>query len=259
MPPVVLTRDLEADPPVGCGPEAAHPADDAYPSLRTTVTAVTRIVLRSPLTRLAAALLLLDFAFILIQIGAEATGYGFRGSFTLGLEKERGPAETYGYIMGLGVAVLLLVAWRRWRNPVACFWAGLYVLVVLDDALRLHERAGSLLADFGVIAVASMRSQDVGELTFYAFVGSLALTALLAAERRLPPGPTPSTLSRLMLLLAGLLMFFAVLVDAAANSLPYDVALEDGGELVALTLALLVSLAWTRRPEMTAALLEPPD
>ena len=259
MQPGAPPRGFEPDRAVERGYETAHPADDAYPSLGTTVAAVTRMVLRSPLTRLAAVLLLIDFAFIAIQIAAEASDYAFRGSFSLGLEKEHGAAEIYGYAQSFGVAVLLLLAWRRWRNPVACFWAGLYLFVLLDDALLIHERAGSAIADFGVVSIASLRAQDVGELTFYALLGSLALTALLAVERRHPPGPRPSTLTRLMLPVTGLLFTFAVVIDAAASTLPFEAALEDGGELIVLSLALLVSVAWARRPEMIAALLEPSD
>ena len=230
-----------------------HPAERPGTGLGAAARAVARVASRRPLVAALAALLALDAVFAIIEALVQATDYGFPGAYRLSLQTEGGLAEIYGYVKSAAVAGLVLTAWRRWRHGPAAVWAGLYLYLMFDDALRLHERFGARIASVLDISIGdSLRPQDVGELIVYLVVGLIALGALAVAEHRYP-APRTTVLTRLMLAVTAFLAFFAVGADMALQGLPMEVVFEDGGELVALSLALATAFVWTRRAEELAA------
>lgn len=80
-------------------------------------------------------------------------------------------------------------------------------------------------------------------------VSALALFAV--AERR-DPWPVPTMLSRLMIPLSAVFLFFSVALDVYGRNLP--IAVEDGGEVLALTAFLVMAAIWTRRADDLARL-----
>jgi hypothetical protein len=194
-------------------------------------------------------MLALDAAFALIEALVQATDYGFPGAYRMSLQTEGGLPEIFGYVKSGAVAVLLFTAWRRWHHGPAAVWAGIYLYLMFDDAFRLHERVGGRLASSLDLSLGdSLRPQDVGELGVYLAIGIVALAALAVAEHRYQ-APAVTVLSRLMMTATALLALFGVVADMALQASAIAVVLEDGGELVALSLAVTIALVWTRHSE----------
>lgn len=234
-----------------------HPVELSRPALRSLATALVTLARRHPLALIIGAMLAIDVAFIAIQIAVDATDYGFNGAFRLSLETEMGVAQFYGWIKAGAGAYLLLIAWRRFRSPTSALWAAAMAYLGIDDALRLHERLGSYFAEtFGLGEVGPLRGQDVGEALAYLVILSLAVAALVVAERQ-HDGPIPSMLTKVMLPVVAVFVFFAVVVDTLGGSvLPHVIAIavEDGGELVMLTLMFAVAAIWSQEAEALAEL-----
>lgn len=200
-----------------------------------------------------AGLVAADVACIVIQVAVDATDYGFPGAFRLSLETEAGLAQAYGYLQMGAAAALLFAAWRRSRGPSVAFWAAAFGYLALDDAFTIHERAGRFLVDaLSLSEVGPFRAQDVGEALVYLVVvaGGAALFAF--AEWR-DPHPRFTVLTRMMFPLAVTFAFFAVALDLPGM---VPIAVEDGGELLAVTAVLVVAAAWTLLPGEWAAGIE---
>jgi hypothetical protein len=121
-------------------------------------------------------------------------------------------------------------------------------LVLADDSLQLHERTGDFLgAAMKLPAVGALRSNQVGELIFYAIVGIFCLTAVSVAWRH--ADAEDRALSRSLFGWFAALDFCAVVLDAADSLMrktrwAADFALlEDGGEMIVLS--FLTAVVWT--------------
>ncbi len=153
---------------------------------------------------------------------------------------DRGYGEVFQYGKA-ALGCLLLVRMGSRRSSLAAFtWAGLLLLVLLDDSLELHEHAGEFLAPrLGLPSVGSLRANQLGELIFYSGLGALCLTALAVAWWN---GDTDDrALSRLLFPWFAALGFCAVILDAVDSLMrktawAVDFALlEDGGEMIVLS------------------------
>lgn len=162
--------------------------------------------------------------------------------------QDRGYGELFQYAKaGAGCFLLLLMARRR-RSATALTWAGLLALVLMDDSLQLHERAGDLLgARLGLPAFGTLRSNQVGELLFYGALGVATLGALGYAWSR--ADAEDRALSRRLFGWFAALGFCAVVLDAVDSLMrkstwATDFALlEDGGEMVVLS--FLTATVWS--------------
>jgi len=215
------------------------------------------LVRRYPFGLLFAGLLAIDWAFIGVQIAVEATDYGFNGAYRLSLETEQGVAQAYGWVKAALAAILLFQAWRRYRSPAAGFWAGALTYLALDDALEIHERVGGYLTDkLGLTEIGPLRGQDLGEALVYLAVMVVALVLFIVAERR-DSSPAPTMLTLLMVPIVFSFLVFAVALDLGGFFVP--IAVEDGGELIALTALLATAAVWTRRADDLARLNNSPQ
>jgi hypothetical protein len=236
-------------------PIRLHPVERLRPPLRAAFAALWDLCRRRPLVAFIAAMLALDAAFIAIQIAVDATHYGFNGAYRLSLETEMGIAQFYGWAKAGAAAYFMWLAWRRFRSPTAALWAAALAYLGIDDALRLHERLGGYFADtFAIGEVGPLRGQDVGEVIAYLVILSAALAALLFAEHR-DRGAFPTMLTMTMIPLVGGFVFFAVVLDTIGGSiLPsiLEIAVEDGGELIALTLLFAAAAVWSQQADEMA-------
>jgi hypothetical protein len=159
---------------------------------------------------------------------------------------ERGFGESFQYGKGTALAVGLLVVARSRRSVAALVVAAIFLWIVLDDALMLHERAGVRLAEFVQIpSWLPLRPQDAGELIVFGAVG-LAVAAALAAVWRYGPirGRITLAAGALGFLALG---FFGVGLDLVHALVPRGhwlratlAVTEDGGEMLVLTAVLAV-------------------
>ena len=201
---------------------------------------------RTRALHLAAALLLpVPFLLVAHQLHAwELPGFGSRRWDT---NTDRSVIEVFGYAQVLAAAVVTVVLWRRGRGRVYAAWGFVLTLVLLDDALELHERDGLYLAKHVALpAVPGLREREVGQLLTWAGLGAVALLVLVVAHRHSPPEARRDSW-RFGGLLA-LLMVFAVGFDMAAHPIasvldsdPVRLLLvltEAGGEVVSMTALL---------------------
>jgi hypothetical protein len=101
------------------------------------------------------------------------------GNPDLMLGMDGGYAEIFQYGKEFGILLVLLFGFLKNRTLILLGWQTLFVYLLLDDALRLHERLGKSLAAFLHLSpLAGLRARDVGELLISACVGSLIIGLL---------------------------------------------------------------------------------
>lgn len=162
------------------------------------------------------------------------------------------------------VMSLAVVALRHHRAWILLVLAALFLYILLDDTLELHEYYGSLIAErFGLVTTMAVPAEDLGQLIFLMAVGGifsgLAIVAFFVSAQVWQRVAVP-----LLAALLGL-AFFGVGVDVVhsmTNSLPQgqtqkmlDVGLaifEDGGEMIfgSVLVALAVAV-WLKPPPDT--------
>jgi len=118
-------------------------------------------------------------------------------------------------------------------------WFLLFLYLLLDDSLSLHENIGSyLMSSYSFETPMGLRLQDVGELIVSAIAGSILLLIFVLAYRKGRDFFKITTFNMLYLFLA--LVFFGVFFDVVAVMIYggdstlaffFDV-FEDGGEMI---------------------------
>jgi hypothetical protein len=163
----------------------------------------------------------------------------------LNIEKDHGYPETFQYLKYFWASILCVILAIRIRTWQFLAWALLFIYLLADDSLTLHEQAGATIAaHLNFTPPWGLRTQDVGELvsalgTALVLFVPLALAFVKGSPRfRL----VSLHLTQLVLVLAS----FGVLVDLLHMTvqsgwrLKFILAfVEDGGEMIAAS-ALLV-------------------
>ena len=96
--------------------------------------------LRDKTTTFLLLLLTADTIFIILHIIHTYTDY--LGNSNFSIQKDRGYAEIFQYIKEFCIALLLLYLAIKRRNLLYLSWSALFGYVLLDDFLKIHERAG---------------------------------------------------------------------------------------------------------------------
>ena len=162
--------------------------------------------------------------------------------FNLGSDRGLGEAVEYLKFALCGAAAFMLR--RRLGARIYTTVAALYAWGLADNALALHEWAGDRAVGAGI-------DDDLGELAALTLVAAVSLSLLL---RQLPLSSREERAPALIYLaLFGLFTLFAVALDAVHTA----VVLEDGGELVTLSVHAAYSFALLR-PRASAGAAEGP-
>lgn len=156
------------------------------------------------------------------------------------IDQERGFAEAFQYMKFFWAGVMMLWVFRFRHQLLPLFWALLFMYLLMDDSMALHERIGNwLVREYDYTPMLGLRAQDIGELTVVAVFGSGFLILGLAAYLM-----SDSEARRTSLVLAGFLAalaFFGIVIDMSmiiietADGSFLGEALEDGGEMMALS------------------------
>lgn len=167
------------------------------------------------------------------------------------IEWDRGYAEIWQYAKVVFIVFMLLhVAVRRGAQDRMCClaWALLFVWMLADDGLQLHERLGAVLASSlaPVIATGHL-AQAVAEVIVMLAIALLFLAWILWASASASLRWRAWTLG----LLAGLasLAFFAIAIDLVHALLRTPLLhallglIEEGGEMLCLSAVLFLAVA----------------
>ncbi len=193
-----------------------------------------------PTLALFALLVSADLAFMLMH-GMHAWSPWLGGGH-FSLESDRGLAEQYQYIKQLWIVICLGLAFLQTRSKAFAGWMVLFAFLLVDDAAQIHESVGFWLgAQLNLPAIAGLRPDDFGELTFAALVGGLTVAMAALSFKR--GGEHSRQLSRDLLCLIAVLAFFGVAVDTLhviayfrMPELSQLLALfEDGGEMIVIS------------------------
>jgi len=195
------------------------------------------------------------FTAIVQSIGIESlhklTTYFANPLFNV--EMDSGYAENYQHFKFAGIIIVL--CYLCIKNEIWSFlpWALLFTYFLADDALRLHERLGFVIAERSTMtAPFGLRMQDVGELIVVAGAGLIILPALLIAYY-FASHAVRKIFHNLALILS-LLIFFGVGVDMMhtvfrENQIISQIfgLVEDGGEMLAVSIFGWYTYSLTKR------------
>ena len=203
--------------------------------------------------------LLVDLVFILIHgSGFLLHRAGFMGEVpkVLRISEDHSIPESFNYLKwAIIVVALTWVALRDgWWTPFG--WALVFLLILADDSLQIHETFGAIIAEgAGFHEGFMVAPDDLGEVTVFGLMGlavllltGLTVTQAGARSRRLSLSYAATIL---------VLGFFGVGIDFIHQAIIYIVAdhpdlellthvfafLEDGGEMVVASVAVALTLA----------------
>ncbi|GAA5189105.1 hypothetical protein [Ferrimonas gelatinilytica] len=170
------------------------------------------------------------------------------------IQKDGGYAEIYQYLKELWIILLLAILWLRVRQPVFIGWLLLWLYLLLDDSLQLHEQAGEWLAQPVTWEKwAGIGADAWGEFLYLSVVGAALVALLYWTHKRSASGSQRQVLPLWGLLV---LLVFCGGIGDMLHSAFYDVPiwqvlfvlLEDGGEMVVVSLMVVALLALHLKP-----------
>lgn len=162
--------------------------------------------------------------------------------------REGGFGEMFQYFKAATASLLLALFAARRTSATAATWAFLLAVVLIDDALAVHEKVGvTVAAALGLPGFGSVRPNHLGEVVFFGLMGVVFGGGLLAAWRF---GRNSDRMVTLVLMPSfGALVICAVVLDLISSVTrpliwaPIFALLEDGGEMVAMSVLLSIVYA----------------
>lgn len=159
----------------------------------------------------------------------------------LSLEKDRGYPEFYQYVKELSIVVLLISILIKTRSFGFSVWALIFLYLLADDALSIHENFGRILSEkLKFTPSFGLRAKDYGELMTSVMAGAFFLSPLALFYARAQSMFKEVTRHLLILMLG--LAFFGVVVDLVHIAVNVGRrtglligAFEDGGEMVVMS------------------------
>ncbi len=170
------------------------------------------------------------------------------------IKKDLGYAERYQYIKEGWIVLLLLVMAIKRSHVIYITWSILFMYLLLDDSLRIHERMGRYLVGyFNLQPAFNLRAQDFGELGVSMLFGSLLF--LFIGWAYWFCDTAAKKISKHLFILVLALGFFGVFVDTFHRAVPFGksirVLVEDGGEM--LIMSIIVAYAYNLKFTSTEA------
>jgi hypothetical protein len=189
-------------------------------------------------TKLLFLCLATDAGFIFVHIIHWQTSLA--NSHLFSIEEDRGYAEIFQYIKEYWTVLLLGLTAIQKRSLLYLNWASLFIYLLLDDALDIHEKVGSSISTtFAFYDLFGVRAIDWGELIVSASVGMFFL-GWIAASYRFGDSKFRRASQGLILLMLTLVLF-GVVIDLVHGVLNFTKIssliglVEDGGEMLVMS------------------------
>ncbi|NCJ07305.1 hypothetical protein GS597_12465 [Synechococcales cyanobacterium C] len=200
-------------------------------------------------SKLLILLVLGDIAFILLHVFVSVR---LPEGNLYDLSEDYSFAETHMYMKEYWVAILLFLLGITRKKFIYFSWSLMFLILLLDDALQIHERVGGSLSVYFNDKF-YLRPQDYGELLVYA-IYALVLFSLIGFAY-LRTDEQGKKVSKNLFVLIVILAIFGVFIDMLGimtwnileyKSLSYwayisehlSAVIEDGGEMLVLSIIL---------------------
>lgn len=225
-------------------------------TIRREVGELLRVAAQDRPTIISGTLLLLAvLCLILTQAVAfsmmEQSSLAAKIAEDLNLSRDHSFGESVGYCIAFLAAALFFLTSLEQRSRVLLFLAALMAFVWFDDSAMYHERLGGWLAatlDFP--SVLGLRPIDLGELLSWTLAALLLCGVLIWSLGQRQPGDLG--ILAIVLAMFAILLMFGVVGDMVHILLPENLNLlvgmiEDGGELLAVTLIATCAIGLSRQ------------
>lgn len=157
------------------------------------------------------------------------------------LNNDDGYPEMFQYLQFLIGIIILIILFLKTKKMGYISWLILFILLLLDDSLKFHERFGAWATEkFNYTPMFGLRAQDLGELTYVAVFGSVLLFFLVGGYYY-----GDKKYRRIAIdfgIIFAVFLFFGIGVDMIHEfidhnrySLLFLILLEDGGEMIVLS------------------------
>lgn len=215
--------------------------------------------LTAPFRTVLFGLLAVDLAFILIHgTGFILNRLGLTGKLPsmFWIAQDGGLPEDFNYLKWAVIVVALLwVAVRdRWWTPFA--WSLVFLLILFDDSMQIHETFGTLIARYADLQPGFfLEPSDLGEIFVFGLMGCVVV--LLTGLTFIKGEGVRQQISLAYAAVILALGFFGVGIDALHQAIVYlgrgavsegllphiFALLEDGGEMIVASFAAALTLA----------------
>jgi len=163
---------------------------------------------------------------------------------------DRGIGEFFQYFKELAIFILFILMAMKTKQNVYLSWGALFLYLLLDDSLKIHETLGGVLATkFQMISFWKFRGQDMGELIVVGVVGIVMLIFL--AFGYMGASKEHQAQSKVLGILLVALVGFGVFLDVIISAFDwYELRMifhliEDGGEMVVMSIIFWVVLLFS--------------
>jgi hypothetical protein len=183
-----------------------------------------------------------DMVFFVIHLIKSFTRFIPDTRFSI--ETDQGFAEIYQYLKWFWISMEFSLLSISRRSPIYIAWVFVFVYLLCDDALSIHENIGTLIANHLTFSPPlGLRLQDFGELAVTTIAGLLLLFIVWISYCRGSYAFRKISQDMFLLLLA--LSFCGVFTDMAHSAIhlggKVNIILgfiEDGGEMVVASIML---------------------
>lgn len=179
-----------------------------------------------------------DIFFIILHLIYRYSGLTLNSAFSI--EQDGGYAEIFQYVKEYWIALLLGFLAVRQRSFIYILWSLLFVYLLLDDSLNIHEQLGLFISNKLGFTAGIIRARDFGELAVSALVGSFFLISIATAFR-FSDRQSKQT-SRYLIITLFALALFGIGVDMVHMIIKFPslqtflIILEEGGEHIAISI-----------------------
>jgi hypothetical protein len=150
--------------------------------------ALDKIKFPQPGRDILVALLSADFLFLLLHVLRKfdfiTNALTVLNENAFSISTDLGLAESFQYLKYFWIAGIMLWLVYRYRRSLFLPWSFLYLYLLFDDMLGIHERVGGFLAravgyDPKMEMFLGLRAQDLGELAVSALAGALIFSLIV--------------------------------------------------------------------------------
>ena len=173
---------------------------------------VETTVYRHVLYALVAMDLLLIGLYVVLSVMARANWLIQEVPGRFDISEDRGLPESFNYAKWFVIVTCLAATFRRTRVPLFASLATIFLLVLLDDSLGIHEQVGDRLAYL-------TGWDQLGELIAFGVLGMISLAILVPGLSNLPRAVWPQAVRFIGVLLG--LVLCGVVIDFAHASIAW--------------------------------------